>query len=42
MTSVIGTWRLVRAVSRDGNGNALPVPYGGHASGRVVLGADGR
>jgi hypothetical protein len=42
MTSVVGTWRLVRAVSRDANGNALPVPYGGYPSGRVVLGADGR
>jgi hypothetical protein len=42
MTSVIGTWRLVRAVSRDGNGNELPPPYGGHGMGRVALGADGR
>jgi hypothetical protein len=42
MTSVIGTWRLVRAVSRDGDGNELPLPYGGHGTGRVVLGADGR
>ncbi len=42
MTSVTGTWRLVRALSRDGNGNELPVPYGGFPTGRVVLGADGR
>jgi len=42
MTSVIGTWRLVRAASRDANGNELPAPYGGQPSGRVVLGADGR
>ena len=42
MTAVTGTWRLVKAVSRDGNGNDLPTPYGGHGSGRVVLGADGR
>jgi hypothetical protein len=42
MTSVIGTWRLVRAIARDGNGNALPAPYGGYPTGRVVLGADGR
>ncbi len=42
MTSVTGTWRLVRAVSRDANGNELPVPYGGQAMGRVMLGADGR
>ena len=30
MTSVIGTWRLVRAVARDADGNELPAPYGGH------------
>ncbi len=41
MTNVVGTWRLVRAVSRDGHGNELPAPYGGHGMGRVVLGADG-
>jgi hypothetical protein len=42
MTSVTGTWRLVRAVSRDGDGNTLPVPYGGRGEGRVMFGADGR
>ena len=42
MTNVFGTWRLVRAVSRDGAGNELPTPYGGHPMGRVALGADGR
>ena len=42
MQSVVGTWRLVRAVSRDGDGNELPLPYGGHGTGRVMLGADGR
>jgi hypothetical protein len=42
MATVVGTWRLVRAESRDGDGNVLPVPYGGHGMGRVVLGADGR
>ena len=42
MTSVTGTWRLVRAVSRDGTGQELPAPYGGHGMGRVVLEADGR
>jgi Lipocalin-like domain len=42
MTSVFGTWRLVRAVSRDPSGNELPLPYGGHGTGRVMLGADGR
>jgi hypothetical protein len=42
MTSVFGTWRLVRAVARDGNGNELPTPYGGHGMGRVMLSAEGR
>jgi Lipocalin-like domain len=42
MTSVHGTWRLVRAVARDANGNERPAPYGGQPSGRLMLGADGR
>ena len=42
MTSVFGTWRLVRAVARDATGTELPTPYGGYPSGRVMLGADGR
>ena len=42
MTSVIGTWRLVKGVSRDADGRELPAPYGGNPMGRVVLGADGR
>jgi hypothetical protein len=42
MTSVHGTWRLVRAVARDADGKELPAPYGGHPMGRVMLGADGR
>jgi hypothetical protein len=42
MPNVIGTWRLVRAVAKDGAGNSLPTPYGGRAMGRVVLQADGR
>jgi hypothetical protein len=42
MTSVTGTWRLVRAVARDADGNELPTPYGGHPMGRVTLTADGR
>jgi hypothetical protein len=42
MTTVIGTWRLMRAVARDGDGKEFPAPYGGQPSGRVVLGADGR
>jgi hypothetical protein len=42
MTSVVGTWRLVKAASQDANGKELPAPYGGHGMGRVVLSADGR
>ena len=42
MDSVTGTWRLVRATARATDGTALPEPYGGKPSGRVVLGADGR
>ncbi len=42
MQSLIGTWRLVRAISRDAAGRDLPPPYGGHGTGRVALGADGR
>jgi hypothetical protein len=42
MASVIGTWRLVKAVSWDVQGRELPLPYGGHPMGRVVLAADGR
>lgn len=40
--NVIGTWRLVKAVSRDADGRELPAPYGGKPMGRVALGADGR
>jgi hypothetical protein len=42
MRSVVGTWRLVRAVARDADGKELPTPYGGYGMGRVMLGAEGR
>jgi hypothetical protein len=42
MDSLVGTWRLVRAVARDADGRELPAPYGGQGNGRVALGADGR
>lgn len=42
MQTVTGTWRLVRAVSRDAAGNELPAPYGGQPMGRVVLAPAGR
>ena len=40
--NVIGMWRLVRAVAKAADGSVLPVPYGGHGAGRVMLGNDGR
>ncbi len=42
MPNVTGTWRLVRTVSKDNDGNPLPAPYGGRAMGRVVLDPHGR
>ena len=42
MTSVVGTWRLVRAVARNADGKELPTPYGGQGMGRVMLSAEGR
>ncbi|HUC69989.1 MAG TPA: lipocalin-like domain-containing protein [Stellaceae bacterium] len=42
MPSIVGTWKLVRAIARDANGAALPAPYGGSAMGRVTFTADGR
>ena len=42
MTGIVGTWRLVRAVSRDGEGRERSPPYDGQGIGRIVFGADGR
>lgn len=42
MSSIVGTWKLVRATARDGNGAPLPEPYGGKGIGRVTFTADGR
>ena len=42
MPSIVGTWKLVRAVARDGSGATLPEPYGGKGIGRVTFTADGR
>lgn len=42
MTELTGTWRLVRAVSRDGDGNELTPPYDGQGTGRIVFTPDGR
>jgi Lipocalin-like domain len=41
--SIVGTWRLVRAETVDGDGRYLPPPYGGEkAMGHLVFNADGR
>jgi hypothetical protein len=40
--SLVGTWKLVRATAKDGNGALLPEPYGGKGIGRVTFTADGR
>jgi hypothetical protein len=40
--SIVGTWKLVRAIAKDGGGASLPEPYGGEGIGRVVFTADGR
>jgi hypothetical protein len=42
MPSIVGTWKLVRAIARDGNGAALAEPYGGNGIGRVTFTAEGR
>ena len=41
-TSIVGTWRLVRAMSRDEQGKELTPPYDGKGLGRIVVTADGR
>jgi hypothetical protein len=42
VTSIVGTWKLVKAAARDRNRNPLPDPYGGKPLGRVMFNADGR
>lgn len=42
MTSIVGFWRLVRAVARDADGKELPVPYGGQGMGHVTFSTNGR
>ena len=42
MSSIVGTWKLLRATARDAAGGALPAPYGPQIMGRVVFTADGR
>jgi hypothetical protein len=42
MTSIVGTWRLVRAMAFDANGKPQPAPYGGAPIGRVMFTSSGR
>ena len=42
MTSIVGTWRLVRAEAFDANGKPQPAPYGGAPIGRVMFTRSGR
>jgi hypothetical protein len=42
MPDIVGTWRLVGAVSTDPDGRPLPAPYGPQAIGRIVFTADRR
>jgi len=42
MTSIVGTWRLVRAEAFDANGKPQPAPYGGAPLGRVTFTSSGR
>jgi hypothetical protein len=42
MTSIVGTWRLVRAEAFDAKGKPQPAPYGGAPTGRVMFTSSGR
>src|SRR5205823_1817325 len=42
MPSIVGTWKLARAIARDAAGKGLPEPYGGKGIGRVTFTAEGR
>ena len=43
VSSIVGTWRLVRATSVAADGTIMPSPYGGERGmGRVTFNADGR
>ena len=42
MTSIVGTWCLVRAEAFDADGKPQPAPYGGAPVGRVMLTSSGR
>lgn len=40
--SIVGTWKVVDAISRDAQGKELPKPYGPKGMGIVTLNAEGR
>jgi Lipocalin-like domain len=42
MTSIVGTWRLVRTEAFDANGKPQPAPYGSAPVGRVMFTSSGR
>jgi hypothetical protein len=42
MTSIVGTWRLVRAEAFGANGKPLPAPLGGAPVGRIMFTSSGR
>ena len=42
MTSIVGTWRLVRAEAFDASGKPQPALYGGTPMGRVMFTSSGR
>jgi len=42
MRDLTGTWRLLRAESRDQDGKPLTPPYDGKGLGRIVFTPDGR
>ncbi len=42
MSSIIGTWRLVRVEAFDADGKLRPGAYGGAPAGRVMFTSDGR
>ena len=41
MDTIERTWRLVRAMARDDDGNPRPSPYDGQGMGRIVIGGGG-
>ena len=41
-SKIVGTWKMVDAVSKDPSGKVLPKPYGPKGMGLVTLNADGR